>query len=174
MAIWACPVACRRLIAPPQFKDDAHLYNRDLIQLYNVSLKTIVRWRKELGIVVQHNQFTAGHTINGKRNSRGLLGPVIRNKNAPRQILPEAPVTITARAQRHLQRAGFIPVVKLCVIDSKADKNIWLVGSRKMTSGEMIDLAEEKGFEPEAWREFSTIASPSISNRPITSQVGAH
>jgi len=72
--------------------------------------------------------------------------------------LVDADISLAGRAADHLRRRGYIPVCKLMTIDRTADPNVWIVGTRKFESGDMIDLAEARGFDPNAWARLCHVA----------------
>jgi len=125
---------------PEDFAQFAHLPNTPIQEHYGVSRRIVARWRKETGLYATRR------------------APPKRVYPAPLTHRIAADISIAGRAAEHLRRRGYIPVCKLITIDRKADANLWLVGARKLASGEMIDLAEARGFDPNEWARLSHVA----------------
>lgn len=123
------------LPVPADFAERARdTSSSDLSVHYGRSLKTIWKWRQEAGVRPPPRKASPpAPRITRKIN----FGP----KPAPITI----PDSQAHRAARHLMRL-YRPVCRATTIDPKASKDLWIVGRNKMTSGDMIGLAEEKGF----------------------------
>ena len=148
---------------PAGFAEHAMDTMADLQKRYTAGYKAIHRWRRELGIIVPRHR--NGWMTGKQERMRPPPGSkrVQRLKNGGSHSrfvtqLVDADISLAGRAADHLRRRGYIPVCKLVTIDHKADPNIWIVGARKLESGNMIDLAEARGFDPNAWARLCHVA----------------
>jgi hypothetical protein len=136
---------------PADFPAVASEPSRELAERFGVAITTIHNWRAKLG--VPHPPM--------RRQPRAQAEPVVR-KFTPRRGRPQPVTSVpmlgctnTDMAAQYLRKRGYVPVVRLKVIDPKADPNLYRVGSRTMTSGDMIDLAEARGFDPLEWTRLA-------------------
>jgi hypothetical protein len=129
--------AHNKLPVPDDFADMAsRLYFGALVEFYRVSGAVVRRWILECDV-----------------RPKAYVAPPKRwdPANSMSSSYVAVDVSLAGRAADHLRRCGFIPVYNHHKVNPKAPENEWCVGTRKMTSGDMIDLAEDKGFDPRAW-----------------------
>lgn len=137
---------------PDDFAEHALRPLHEIQKHYRVGYTTVRRWRKEAGISFPNgrNGWTSGKFKAAPKPPRKSPNP--GKWCAPAITPPPLPdSSLAGRAADHLRRRGFIPVCHLNTINPQADPNIWRVGRRDMSSGEMIDLAEEIGFDCREW-----------------------
>lgn len=135
-----------KIILPPppaDFESRAKVTSSvDLSREYGVALSTISRWRKITGCPAP----LVAARERAKQFERQPAPKVRKHINyGPKAAPITTPDSLADRAARHLMRF-YKPVCRARIINPKADKDLWIVGRNKMTSGDMIDLAEDKGF----------------------------
>ena len=121
---------------------------------WHCALDTVRRWYRVLGLTPAKYSATANFIkASPDRPEHLKRRPHKGHVAGQRAMIPNIPSSLADRAARHLQIAGFIPVCRMTVYDPQADKNMWRVGRLDMTSGDLIDLAESKGFNSREWAE---------------------
>lgn len=122
---------------PDDFADFADsLTVRELCQRYGCRHALIATWRAEIGI---------------KGKVRSKAAPQSRSPRRPHvysgPIPTSAPVdgSLAAQAGRWLMR-DFRPVCRVTTINPKADKDLWIVGRNTLTTAELVEKAESRGF----------------------------
>jgi len=163
---------CQRRAVPEDFLEHARLSGTVLCERYGVGQKTIIRWRRECGVVVKHNGWSAG-TLDHKRVAKAIRLPKEPKPVAPKRDKvwkhwgrrPERVIdgSLTYQAARYLQRY-FVPVFRLNIQQPKADPNLYRVGTKTMTTGDMIDLAEQHGFKSSD--VISDLSTPALACKP--------
>lgn len=117
----------------------AKLYTGALGAHYGVSGEIIRRWIRETGITPP-----------------AYVQPPRPKKWSPETSLSQSFAntdnSLAGRAADHLRRAGFVPVYNYGKVHIGKPGNDWVVGTRKLTSSDMIDLAEAKGFNADGWK----------------------
>lgn len=158
--------------------------NPALAKRYQVSINLITRWRNETGVKAPHTgggiplapmpdgfavvaptmtmrqmrlRFSRGpEVIQRWLNEAGVKAKVLR----PGGYL-NGPVNVVQRDMSHLgQAADFLrrwsPVYR-CTEIGRADVKgeFWRRGSAVLTDAELVERAEERGFDPNAWRKVA-------------------
>lgn len=119
---------------------------------WSCALDTVKRWYRAHGLTPAKYSATANFMrAKAERPNYPRRTATKGHVAGMRAMIPNIPSSLADRAARHLQIAGFIPVCRMTVYDPQADKNMWRVGRLDMTSGDLIDLAESKGFNSREW-----------------------
>lgn len=127
---------------PDDFADVAgSLTGRELCKRYNCRYELIVKWRAEVG-VTHKERVRKTPTPKVRSPKRGYVyfgGPKPAHTN---------PVdgSLAYSAARHLMR-DYKPVCRVSTVNSKADKDLWIVGRATLTTADMIAKAAAKGFD---------------------------
>lgn len=114
---------------------------------YAVGRKRIVQWLDQSGrkdeLIAARERFLKAKRERDQRADMSL-------RAAPRSIritdTRKVPRPIAERAARHLQRSRSGGWVVYCICNFEAH---WIVGTRRMSAAQMLDLAIEKGFDVE-------------------------
>jgi hypothetical protein len=171
-------------VMPVDFPRNAHLPKDVLREMYSTGDRNVIRWRKECGYVspivlrfvppenfeelVQTKTYaevseicnvTPG-TISLAVRKLGIVRKApVRPKPASTQRthgpkiapIPHRESTHAADAQRHLQR--YMAVFRAKVV--KRNATGWVVGGRNVTEDEMMQMARDKGWRQDAWKDLA-------------------
>ena len=115
------------LTVPTDFTDHAPIKtNRQLAEKYGVGEKTITRWRKETGCTASIRPFATAAL--------------------PKQHVPAISPGLASEAAQYLRKTHR-PVYHR-IIEGKEFKGQYVVGTQVMNEDEIVELAEQKGFQP--------------------------
>ena len=139
---------------PHDFGDHALMPLHDLQKLYHVGYRTIVRWRREIGVTFPNgrNGWTTGSwehkRVTEKPRAKGPIRAA-RHRVDVKSFLPQADSSVSGRAADYLKRY-FVPVCKSETVGKTPGS--YIVGHMGMLpTDEMIALAKRKGFDPQEW-----------------------
>jgi hypothetical protein len=94
----------------------------------------------------------ATSTPHNRVRAAGRAGPAIFRMKPMSAIVTAAPVGIAPMAANFLRRR-IVPVYNARkAVTGGEYGDIWIVGKRKMTTEQMIDLARVEGWNPDGWR----------------------
>lgn len=119
--------------APSTFRTAAqHMSTDDLSERYGVSDAVIIRWKRELGLPVGSERVVSTATFECAHIDMSLLD----------------------RAVKHLQRDR--PVTRRNTLghyDPSGSR--WLCGTRLLDAAGVLNLAEQRGFVADAWKQVA-------------------
>jgi hypothetical protein len=140
--------------------DDGTRTNEHLGKIYTASMETIARWRREAGTAgyrhKAHNKLPVPDDF-ADMASRLYFGALVEFYRVSGAVVRRWILECDVRPRAYIappkrwDPANSIPVYNHHKVNPKAPENEWCVGTRKLTSGDMIDLAEAKGFDANAW-----------------------
>jgi hypothetical protein len=128
------------LPVPDDFAQYAHLNNSDLMARYGRSNVTIAKWRKAVGIMWDNRHLKPKAEPKPKTATMRVNAGWGYAKPVP--ISGRDDSTLGVAAEK-LRRLGYVPVYRATIIDPKADRDLWVVGRRKLVSDELMALADK-------------------------------
>ncbi len=138
---------------PTGFAKLADLSSAELQERYNCSKEIIRRWRAEVGVVpVPHRK----KTVTGNMALAELNARFSGQDNRPRGVAERAADVLRPYA----------PVYR-CTDTGRADftGKFWRYGTVVVTDAELIERAERKGFQADAWRQLNP--TPAAARPPF-------